>query len=1253
MLRRTRAWKLAHVLSAARSPARGRAMPTRQHPPHHARATSVRRFVAAFSVAMSSLTACAVMLAALSTAAFAALPGKGEHLNARGGYEIRRWSVRDGLPQDSVTALALDRDGCLWVGTYAGLARFDGARFERFGVQNTEALCSNRVTALEATPAGDVWIAAQDGDVAVWHAGRFESWPDDELAPRESIRAIVCAADGSVWFGGRDLTRRKDGRFDEVVPRFPGDAIVVSICELQGELWLGTTRGVFRYGADGLRRAEIAPIEGTLLGVLANDAGELVWATVDGGLATWNGRAFVPASGFELRARVQGSSVTRPGRAWLATRGGLRALEIGEDTSAGLELELGDPVDLGVSEPNVRCVLAASDDVAWVGLVKGGLLRVARREFRRWSTPSQAAGARAFSLDRRGALWARFDQWRPWIDGSPLGLESGVPADLIGPADALISSSDGTMWFALGRDGFRLAGGELERFDPCVEPTVTSLFEDRARRLWIGGYGGVACRENGVTRALPVTRGAPPSGPVRVLGESSDGSVWFGGDGLLLRAARAESSNSNVTTLERCVGVPRGEVRSMAELESGALWFSSYGGGLFRRGARARDGTFAFERITSDHGLPDDGLGGLLAVGDDLWVNSNAGVFRVRGAELAACIERPDRRGAGLTCRIVDTGECNGAAACRLPDGRLCFPTVDGVVEIDPSGQFEPLKPPRPRIDALVADDVVRGSRERLELPPLDRRLELSFTGVQLDDGDGVRFRYQLEGYDDRWVDAGAERRAVYTRLAPGDYTFRVTARSRDGVWNEHPATLAFTIAPRWHERAWVRAAFVLAALGALGTSVARRLRHASARTLELTREIAERERIERELRASRETYRVVAESATDAIVTVDARGCVVYANPAASSVFGVDASELLGTPLSARMPALFGDDARDGSAEAAGTPASITSSGARARHETHVERVDGSRVPVEVSLASHGGPDDAPQVTSIVRDVSERHAAERERAQLLEQLTALNSGLELRIKERTRELEVALSDLEAFTYSVSHDLRAPVRHIASFASIVAEDYGELLPSEGKERLAVVQHSASRLGTLIDDLLLLSGLGRCALRPVWIDHENLVDGLWRELAASGHTGNAELVRAHLPRSRGDEGLLRQVWINLLDNAIKYSSKHPRPRIEVASFWENGRDWYRVRDNGVGFDPEQKGLLFGVFTRLHAEHEFPGTGVGLAIVKRVLERHGGEVRADGRVGAGAVFEFTLGERVAAGRAARRERGTALASEIVEA
>ena len=261
--------------------------------------------------------------------------------------------------------------------------------------------------------------------------------------------------------------------------------------------------------------------------------------------------------------------------------------------------------------------------------------------------------------------------------------------------------------------------------------------------------------------------------------------------------------------------------------------------------------------------------------------------------------------------------------------------------------------------------------------------------------------------------------------------------------------------------------------------------------------------------------------------------------------------------------------------------------------------------------------------VGGIAVDVTEEVRAQRE-------AVGLSAEMEERVRRRTAELEDAVREVEGFSYSVSHDLRAPLRAIDGFSGRLLAGYGDRLDAEGKRFLEAVRTNAVHMGRLIDDLLEFSRAGRGELQRGPVDMAALVRLALDDIRSADPdaTAGVEIRVGELPGAEGDSALLRKVWACLLGNALKFTRPKESRLVEVAGREEGGRRVYAVRDNGVGFDMKYVEKLFGVFQRLHGTRGFEGTGVGLALVRRIVVRHGGEVRADGREGEGAEFSFTL-------------------------
>ena len=372
------------------------------------------------------------------------------------------------------------------------------------------------------------------------------------------------------------------------------------------------------------------------------------------------------------------------------------------------------------------------------------------------------------------------------------------------------------------------------------------------------------------------------------------------------------------------------------------------------------------------------------------------------------------------------------------------------------------------------------------------------------------------------------------------------------------------------------------------------------------------------QLRTSEARLANIVNNAGDAIISVDEDQRIVAYNRTAEQIFGHAPTEVLGQPLGMLLPSEIAATHRE-HVRAFGQEAEATRVMGSGR-EVAGRRADGSLFPAEASISRvvDGG---RVIFTAILRDVTERHRAE-------EEIRRLNEELERKVVERTAQLETANRELEAFSYSVSHDLRAPLRAIDGFSQALLEDYAASIDDQGKNYLQRVRAATQRMGELIDDLLQLSRVSRSEMRHAKVDMSALAESVVEELKRGDPDRQVETAIQTGLETRGDPQLLRIVLVNLLSNAWKFTSRQPAARIEFGLGDSNGEHTFFVRDNGAGFDMQYVDKLFGAFQRLHSPSEFPGTGIGLATVQRIVHRHGGHVRAEGVVGQGAAFYFTL-------------------------
>jgi PAS domain S-box-containing protein len=318
---------------------------------------------------------------------------------------------------------------------------------------------------------------------------------------------------------------------------------------------------------------------------------------------------------------------------------------------------------------------------------------------------------------------------------------------------------------------------------------------------------------------------------------------------------------------------------------------------------------------------------------------------------------------------------------------------------------------------------------------------------------------------------------------------------------------------------------------------------------------------------------------------------------------------ELTGKKVSDVNPTLFVSDS-----EYAKILSRVSLTGKPEKFETYIKRLD-KWFSTSVYSPATG------YFVGLLDNITERKKAEHK-------LEWINIELERKVNQRTEELKKKNEEMEAFSYSVSHDLRAPLRGIIGFTTILEEEYGNKLDNEARRITGIIKNNTQKMGTLIDDLLTFSRTGRSEMNKTIVDTNKMVDQVMQEIGQKNKRNLISWIVDPMSFMYGDVSTLHQVWVNLLSNAVKYSAARSKPKIEISSFQEKDQTTFRVKDNGVGFDPAYGDKLFKVFQRLHGTNEFEGSGVGLAIVERIISRHGGKVWAEGEVDKGASFYFSL-------------------------
>ena len=732
-------------------------------------------------------------------------------------YLQQNWQTADGLPQNSVRAIAQTAEGYMWFGTAEGLVRFDGVRFTVYDRTSSPALPSGNVQSLAVAADGALWIGFRRNGVARLQDGKLTRWTTAEGLAGDEINSLLATPDGSIWAAAvaQGLNRIQDGhitiyRREQGLPgndchslaRAEGSSVLVGT---GAGAALVSDRGVTPLSLNSSTGGDERPTP--VMAIVKSDTGGF-WLGTPRGLWSIDGdhqRRYTKADGLpseDITAIVRGADRTL----WIATRsGGLARLRDGRIDSIG-------PAD-GLPDDNLDTVYEDRDRNLWVGTNTGGVSRLRQTPFRTISTRDGvlADAIRAVFESHDGGMWvATAKGVSRLVNGivTQWTTKEGLPVDGV----AMIGESrDGDMWLGTlvglirmhGRPSER-AGNSMSRYTTASglpHQNVRSMFEDRDGGLWIGTLGGVCRIEGDQCRKV-----AGLDNYARGFYQSADGDVWIAGYGGLFRY-----HDGHVTHWGATEGLSSNFVTSLAAESDGTLWLSTDTGlNRFKDGKITQYGKAQGVSDDTIYRVLSDGRGGV-------WMTTNRGLIRARREDLDAVAagRRSDvtvqvyTEADGLRSPEFSGGSFPSGVLAR--DGMLWLPSVKGVVIIDPARMNMSTPPPPAYVEDIAIDGRSFDSRRSVSVGPGAGHLELSYTAFQLVAPARLRFRYQLEGYDPNWIDAGARRTAYYTGLPPGQYTFRVEASNDTRSWGPAAGAVAIAIAPRFYQTRWFLALGVVA----------------------------------------------------------------------------------------------------------------------------------------------------------------------------------------------------------------------------------------------------------------------------------------------------------------------------------------------------------------------------------------------------------------------------------------------------------
>ncbi|HEY3762538.1 MAG TPA: two-component regulator propeller domain-containing protein [Verrucomicrobiae bacterium] len=800
-------------------------------------------------------------------------------------YLTHVWTSENGLPDNSVTAIAQTPDGYLWIGTFNGLARFDGVRFVTFDPANTPALLHAHIRHLYVDSQGTLWINTYDGSLTRYSHGQFILERRNTRLSEGEVTLVSSSSNDVVFLMSRGEVLRKslasspEQGWEELAP--PHRGLGASCCEdSSGVIWYQSGDGHFYQLVAGkfIPQPDNDPFAGTNLNCMATDSKGRLWVGSNNGLAFWNGTRFEDATpaNSALRPHITSLYVAADGAIWAIANGcvceamrrqwvlppdpsrsifadGSNPIGMQEDHQGGIWCYSNEHGLVHVSSTGSIHQLTSADDFPdaqiycgfddhegdlWTGQDAGGLVRVREAQFH-IANLTDTKAAESVCQDSQGTVWVGLASAGLGRLNDEIFTNSAVTNSDGTALDAYCVCADarGRLWIS-GNDE-NLYVGDGNHFDLVQPPInrVKALLAARNGRVWVGATSGLYFTDGGPDQLQFFKALGRHS--VRAMSEDKAGTLWAGsGNGYLYHI-----DNGKVTTLQPGTNQESDAVWSVLADDDGTVWVGTFRDGLFRyRNSQ-------FTRYGKVQGLPDNVICQILDDGQgNLWIGSHQGVFRVSKSALDDVASGKSKY---VTCVAYDRSdglpsiECSGGfqpSAWRDTRDRLWFTTASGAAWIQPQDVHPDLTPPPVVIEEALVDGVQTNLQSEagppaLQIPPGKHQIEIHYTGLSLVSPERVQFRYQLEDVESAWTEAGSQRFAQYNFLPPGKYLFHVLACNSDGVWNRTGAVLALDVLPYFYQTWWFDAVAVFAVLAIVAGIV----RHTVTRRLRLKMEQLER----------------------------------------------------------------------------------------------------------------------------------------------------------------------------------------------------------------------------------------------------------------------------------------------------------------------------------------------------------------------------------------------------------------------------
>ncbi|WP_158748554.1 sensor histidine kinase [Acidobacterium sp. S8] len=917
-------------------------------------------------------------------------------------YGFQSWQADDGLPQNTVHTVLQTRDGYIWLGTEAGLVRFDGVQFTVFDKKSSPLLGSDLISSLLEDRNGTLWIGTSGGLTRL-ERGEFHTFTAHDGLPAVSVLSLHLSRDGSLWaLTAAGLAKYAEGRFQPVaVPQGLSDDSAVAETP-DGSLWVNSGNSLMRVDVQKLSAQTVSTFTDQIE-TLAADSHGTFWIGLSGGLkrVSQNGKPIYVPSLETLRTDVTALLSATDGRLWIGTANGVavfdgnnahfftqrdglpgnRVLKLFEDrehaiwtaTNHGIARVADGRVSAlaskeGLSTDQVLSFFEDREGSLWLGTESGGLSILRDRKFTTYTTDDGLTDelVRSVFQERNGAMLigtngGGVNQWMSsrFSSLAPSGhLSSNVVL-------ALTDDPDGNLWIGTPDGLNRVKGNQTTVFtsaDGLADDFVRSLYTDRSGAVWIGTRRGLSRYKDGAFTSYAATDGLG-NDLVGAILQDKDGSMWIGTLGGLSHFTHGKFQNFSTQQ-----GLSSDIITALHQDADGNLWIGTSGGGLSVR----HNGKFV--SLPPDKtGLPED-IYGILDDGQgNLWLGSKKGIFRASKNKLLMLATgnidtiSPDVFGTADGMRISECSSGGHPAAWRAKDGSLWFATLRGVSTVDPAHMPVNRVAPLVAMEQVSVDETAIPLQRDAKFGPGHTRFAFQYAGLSFVVPQKVRFRYKLEGLDREWVDAGTRRIAYYTNIPPGRHTFRVMACNNDGVWSEQAAAFSFQLKPRFYQTYWFYIA-VLLCLAVLTYEAYRwRVRSVESR---FSAVLAERNRIAREI------HDTLAQGFVAVSVQIEVVSRLLNTSTDAARIHLEQARKLTQESLAEARSSIW--NLRSQPAAQNDLPARLTDAVARITANTDVQarvQVSGTFRPLNPNMEAELLRIGQEAMTNIVRHAEARHA--------------------------------------------------------------------------------------------------------------------------------------------------------------------------------------------------------------------------------------------------------------------------------------